>query len=81
MKISTHNDWAPLKEVIVGCADGARMPTHDFSTMISCCDEDIKERYPQWLIDEANEDIEELVKKADQLLYKAKESGRNCIRF
>lgn len=26
-------------------------------------------------------DVEELVKKADQLLYKAKESGRNCIKF
>jgi len=28
-----------------------------------------------------NGDVEELVKKADKLMYEAKESGRNCIRF
>lgn len=74
MKISTHNDWDPLKEIIVGRADGARIPTVDLSTMsfsyaahnIS----DIKKiegPFPQWLIDEANEDINELVKVLLQL--------------
>lgn len=69
MKISTHNDWDPLEEIIVGRADGARVPTVDVSTMsFSYANHDIEKikplegAYPQWLIDEANEDIEELVK-------------------
>lgn len=69
MKISTHNDWDPLEEIIVGRADGARVPTVDVSTMsfsyANHSIEDVKKiegPYPQWLIDEANEDIEELVK-------------------
>jgi N-dimethylarginine dimethylaminohydrolase len=73
MKISTHNHWDPLEEIIVGRADNARVPTVDRSTMSMCYtnynQETIKPlegAYPQWLIDEANEDIEQLVKTLEQ---------------
>jgi N-dimethylarginine dimethylaminohydrolase len=69
MKISTHNDWDPLKEIIVGRADGARVPTVDASTMsisyAGYTEEEIRPLegpLPSWVIDESNEDIEELVK-------------------
>lgn len=69
MKISTHNHWDPLEEIIVGRADHARVPTVDRSTMnMSYSNYNIDQikplegEYPQWLIDEANEDIEQLVK-------------------
>lgn len=68
MKISTHNDWDPLKEIIVGRADGARIPTVDVSTMsFSYAGHNINDikkiegPHPKWLIDEANEDINQLV--------------------
>jgi N-dimethylarginine dimethylaminohydrolase len=68
VRISTHNDWDPLKEVIVGRADGARIPTVDRSTMsFGYAGYPISEvkklegPLPQWVIDEANEDIEKLV--------------------
>jgi scyllo-inosamine-4-phosphate amidinotransferase 1 len=67
MKIVSNNDWDPLKEIIVGRADKARVPTVDLSTMsmsyTNYSMEKIKPlegEYPQWLIDEANEDAEEL---------------------
>lgn len=67
MKISTHNHWDPLEEIIVGRADNARVPTVDASTMSMSYTnypiEQIKQLegpYPQALIDEANEDAEEL---------------------
>jgi N-dimethylarginine dimethylaminohydrolase len=67
MKISSNNDWDPLKEIIVGRADKARVPTVDVSTMsMSYTNHKIKDikplegEYPQWLVDEANEDAEEL---------------------
>jgi N-dimethylarginine dimethylaminohydrolase len=67
MKINSNNDWDPLKEIIVGRADKARVPTVDASTMsMSYTNYNIKDvkplegEYPQWLIDEANEDAEEL---------------------
>jgi N-dimethylarginine dimethylaminohydrolase len=67
MKISSNNDWDPLKEIVVGRADYARVPTVDASTMsMSYTNYDIEKikplegPYPQWLIDEANEDAEEL---------------------
>ena len=73
MKIRTHNDWDPLKEIIVGRADGARIPTVDLSTMSFSYAgknlEDVKKiegPYPQWLIDEANEDITELIKALEE---------------
>ncbi len=67
MKIQSNNDWDPLKEIIVGRADNARVPTVDLSTMsMSYTNHSIDKikglegPYPQWLIDEANEDAEEL---------------------
>ena len=68
MKISTHNHWDPLEEIIVGRADNARVPTVDSSTMSMCYTNHniekirpLEGQYPQSLIDEANEDIEQLV--------------------
>lgn len=64
MKISTNNHWDPLEEIIVGIADHARVPTVDRSTMSMSYTnhkfEDVKlleGAYPEWLIDEANEDL------------------------
>jgi N-dimethylarginine dimethylaminohydrolase len=67
MKINSNNDWDTLREIVVGRADKARVPTVDASTMsMSYTNYDIEKikplegEYPQWLIDEANEDAEEL---------------------
>ena len=68
MKVSTHNDWDPLKEIIVGTATGARVPTVDASTMsfgyANYPVEEVKKiegPLPKALIDEANEDIEDFI--------------------
>jgi N-dimethylarginine dimethylaminohydrolase len=67
LKIISNNDWDPLKEIIVGRADNARIPTVDRSTMsMSYTNYDIEKikplegPYPKWLIEEANEDADEL---------------------
>ena len=72
MKISTHNHWDPLEEIIVGIADHARVPTVDRSTMSMSYTnypielvKPLEGKYPQWLIDEANEDLQSL---ADTLI-------------
>lgn len=68
MKISTHNDWDPLRDVIVGRADNARVPTMDLSTLsFSYASRPIEAMralegpLSQAVIDEANEDIEAFV--------------------
>ena len=73
MKVSTHNDWDPLKEIVVGTATGARVPTVDLSTMsfgyANCPHAVVKKLegpLPQSVIDEANEDIEEFVRVLKQ---------------
>jgi len=67
MKISTHNHWDPLEEIVVGIADHARVPTVDRSTMsMSYTNHPIdlikplEGAYPEWLINEANEDLQGL---------------------
>lgn len=67
MKINSHNDWDPLEEIIVGHAHHFRVNTdissHSFSFANKSHD-DIKHMegpLPQWLIDEANQDIDGLV--------------------
>lgn len=61
-----RNEWDPLKHVIVGRADGARIPPMDISlrTINYSHLDDVSSvpvgDYPQQVIDEANEDLENL---------------------
>ncbi|MFO7744964.1 MAG: hypothetical protein R6V36_06250, partial [Psychroflexus sp.] len=65
--VNSHNDWDPLEEIFVGVADHARIPTIDTSThsfgFADFSYDDIKDLEgpsPQWVIDEANEDLDRL---------------------
>lgn len=65
MKISTHNDFDPLEEIIVGHAHHARIATDISARSFSYADTPVDQvppegEYPQWLIDEANEDADGL---------------------
>ena len=68
MKINSHNDWDPLEEIIVGHAYNARVTvdrsTHSFSYANYSYEEVLRQEgpYPQWVIDEANEDADNLAK-------------------
>jgi glycine amidinotransferase/scyllo-inosamine-4-phosphate amidinotransferase 1 len=66
--IDSRNEWDPLKEIIVGIADHANWP----STDPVFAEESKKTLWtetpvpagpvPQWIVDEANEDLDELAK-------------------
>jgi len=77
--VSSHNDWDPLEEVFVGIADHARIPTVDKSThsfgFADCEWEHIKDLEgpsPQWVIDEANEDLDNFSKVLSDLGVKVR---------
>ena len=60
----SSNEWDPLKKVIVGITDDAKIPEADISLRVvnyADKDENFKIRtglYPQQVIDESNEDVE-----------------------
>jgi len=65
--VNSHNDWDPLEEIFVGVADHARIPTMDTSThSFGFADfsydeiKDLEGPSPEWVIDEANEDLDKL---------------------
>lgn len=67
MKISTHTEWHPLKEVVVGTATGARVPTVKDESLHAICYGDVSDAdfadiktgpFPQRIIEEANEDLD-----------------------
>lgn len=66
MKINTHNDWDPLEEIIVGHAHHARAVTDRSARSFSYANyqqheiDHMQGEYPQWVIDEANEDADGL---------------------
>jgi hypothetical protein len=65
MIVNTHNDWDPLEEIIVGRADHSRIATDISARSFSYADSTPDQLppqgpYPQWLIDEANEDADGL---------------------
>lgn len=66
--MTSRNEWDPLKKVIVGVADYARIPEMDRSLrFVNYADkQDVTDipsgPYPQQVIEEANEDLETFVK-------------------
>jgi glycine amidinotransferase/scyllo-inosamine-4-phosphate amidinotransferase 1 len=66
--INSWNEWDPLKEVIVGIADHANWPSADpvfsaESSKTSWTETPVPSGpVPQWIIDEANEDLDALAK-------------------
>jgi len=66
--ISTHNEWDPLKKIVVGTADHANWPVNDPVFSKESEKTSWKETpvpsgpVPQWIIDEANEDLDGLAK-------------------
>ena len=81
MIVNTHNDWDPLKEIIVGNANHSRVTLDRSQHSFSYADkrwEDIAHMegpLPDWVIDEANEDIEGLVEILENLdikVYRSK---------
>jgi glycine amidinotransferase len=68
MKIHSYNEWDPLRSVVVGRADHANWPTNDPVFKLESERTLWKETpvpagpVPDWIIAEANEDLDELVK-------------------
>jgi N-dimethylarginine dimethylaminohydrolase len=66
MKIHSYNEWDPLRSVVVGRADHANWPTNDPVFKLESERTLWKETpvpsgaVPDWIITEANEDLEEL---------------------
>ena len=65
MIINSHNDWDPLEEVVVGHAHHSRVATDISARSFSYADLSPDQLpaegvYPQWVIDEANEDADAL---------------------
>jgi N-dimethylarginine dimethylaminohydrolase len=64
--IHSYNEWDPLKEVVVGCADFANWPSDDPVFSQESEKTTWKETavphgpVPDWIIDEANEDLDTL---------------------
>lgn len=65
-RINSHNEWDKLREIIVGSADGTfpvltwAKPEPMSLTIFEKAQAIASEAYPQWFIDEVNEDLEGL---------------------
>ena len=93
MKVSTHNHWDPLEEIVVGIADYARVPTVDRSTMSMSYTnhpmdliKPLEGEYPKWLIDEANEDLQglsDVLTKAGVIVHRPKpiDHSLDCLLY
>jgi glycine amidinotransferase len=64
--INSYNEWDPLEEIVVGTATHANWPSTDPVFALESQKTTWKETpvptgpVPQWIIDEANEDLAEL---------------------
>ena len=65
MKINSYNEWDPIKEIIIGRAEGRAnlvLPKGKYipEETIEQAERLAREAFPQWLTDEINEDLEGL---------------------
>ena len=69
MKVHTHTEWQPLKEVVVGNATGAQVPTVKDQSLhavsygalsASQFETILTGRFPQRVVDETNEDLDRI---------------------
>lgn len=66
MRINSHNDWDPLKEIIVGSAEGTTAvltwprPDPILPRALERAQQLAREAYPKWFVDEVNEDLDNL---------------------
>jgi N-dimethylarginine dimethylaminohydrolase len=73
MTISSHNEWDPLEEIVVGTATHANWPSTDPVFAMESEKTSWKETpvpsgpVPQWIVDEANEDLDTLSNTLTQL--------------
>jgi len=72
MIVNTHNDWDQLEEIIVGRADYSRIALDISARSFSYATTPFGDlpnagQYPQWVIDEANEDADGLAKALEDL--------------
>jgi glycine amidinotransferase/scyllo-inosamine-4-phosphate amidinotransferase 1 len=73
MMISSYNEWDPLQEIVVGTATRANWPTADPVFALESQKTSWKETpvpsgpVPQWIVDEANEDLDILSNTLTQL--------------
>lgn len=63
MKLNSHNEWAPLKTVVVGTVEGFR-PGLEISDnrpgLMEAAQEIVMKAYPRWYLDEVAEDLDDL---------------------
>lgn len=68
MKVSSYNEWGTLRSIVVGSAEYANWPTNDpvfaqESTKTTWTETPVPSGpVPQWVIDETNEDLSQLIK-------------------
>ena len=83
------NEWDPLKEVIIGTAKDANIPSHDLShhatNYANLSAEEYaqmpKGRYPEYVYEEAEEDLEGLVGILEQFGVKVHRPDTSVIDF
>lgn len=89
MPVQSHNDWDPLKEIIVGTADCAMLPPIDKSTHSFCyADQKLEDinflrgPHSQKVIQEANEDLDlfaETLTKLGVVVHRPKPINHSLI--
>ena len=85
MKLNSHNEWDPLKVVVVGTVDGFRpgleipKPRPD---VLGAALDIVRKAYPQWYLDEVAEDLEslcEIFRQAGVLVIRPNWSEKSAI--